>query len=89
MQRPTSVPEYRPTRLATLQQELRSLQEKRQQVETDPSLDADRRAIEVGYYDGILRWLQGQVTSLESQLAHVCVIQGGRSMRPCTRKTPG
>jgi hypothetical protein len=65
MQRPTSVPEYRPTRLATLQQEIRYLQEKRQQVETDPSLDANRRAIEVGYYNWILRWLQERVARLK------------------------
>ena len=67
MQRSARGPEYRPTRLAALQQELRYLQEKRQQVQADPSLDANRRAIEVRYYDAIIRRLQEQVTTLESR----------------------
>ena len=55
MQQIARAPDYRPTRLSTLQQELRHLQEKRQLVESDPSLDGNRRAIEVGYYDWIIR----------------------------------
>ena len=61
-------PDYRPTRLATLRQELRWLQEKRQHVETDPSLDAERRAVEIRYYDAIIPWLQEGVERLEVAL---------------------
>ena len=68
MQRTAEAPEYRPIRLATLQQELRSLQEKRHQAETDPSLDGDRRAIEVGYYDWIIRWLEERLAQLKADL---------------------
>jgi hypothetical protein len=56
------------SRLARLNHELRLIQEKRQQVETDPSLDAERQAIEVPYYDAILRWLLEGVERLEAAI---------------------
>jgi len=68
VQRVARAPDFRPTRLATLEQELRYLQEKRQQVETDPSLDGDRRAIELGYYDAIIRGLQERMARLKADL---------------------
>ncbi len=61
-------PEYRPARLATLYQELRCLQERHQEVEADPSLDVDRSAIEVRYYDAVIQWLQERVACHEADL---------------------
>jgi len=39
--------DYLSSRLARLKQELNLIQEKRQHVETDPSLDAERRTVEI------------------------------------------
>lgn len=60
--------DYLRSRLAGRMQELRLAQEKRQQVETDQSLTAERRDIEVKYYEAIIRWLLEGVERLEAAL---------------------
>lgn len=62
---------YLCNRLARLQQELALVQEKRQHVAIDPSLDAERRTIDTTYYDAIIQWLLEGVQRLEATLSCV------------------
>jgi hypothetical protein len=64
----TEAHDFLHSRLARLNHELRLIQEKRQYVETDPSLDGKRRVIHITYYDAILRWLLERVERLETAL---------------------
>ena len=57
-------PDYRPTRLATIKQQVSFHQEERRRVATDHTLTADLQAVLFTYHDTIIRWLQEQVTSL-------------------------
>lgn len=66
------------SRLTRLNHELRLVKETRQRVATDPSLDAQRQAIYVSYYDAIIRWLLEGVERLE--VAPSCA-DGSRSPR--------
>ncbi len=74
-----TMPDYRPVRLASLRHELRVLQEERDAVNVRPDLSAEQKTVYWTYHDAILRWLQGQVTSLENQLAPVCASQAGNA----------
>ncbi len=60
--------DYLRRRLARLKEELRLIRNKREHVETDSSLDAERRAVEVRYYDAITRWVLEGVERLEAAL---------------------
>ncbi len=60
--------DYLRRRLACLKEELRLVQKKREHVETDPSVDAERRAVEIRYYDAITRWVLEGVERLEAAL---------------------
>ena len=61
--------DYLRRRLANLKHELCLIQDMREYVETDPSLNAERRAIEIRYYDAITRWLLEGVERLEAALS--------------------
>jgi len=60
-------PDYRPSRLTTLKQQVAFHQEAQRRVATDPVLTADLRAMLLTYHDTILRRLQEHVTALESR----------------------
>jgi hypothetical protein len=60
--------DYLRSRLTGLKRELCYLQEKWQQVATDPSRDTERQAIDIRYYDAIIRWLLEGVERLEADL---------------------
>ena len=60
---------YLRSRLTRLTHELRLVQEMRQHVATDPSMDAQRRAIHIRYYDAIIRWMMEGVERLEVDLS--------------------
>lgn len=57
------------SRLARVTHELRLVQEMRQRVATDPSMDPQRQVIEIRYYDAILRWLLGGAERLEAVIS--------------------
>ncbi len=54
-------PDYRPTRLASLQSQVRFHQEHRRQVEADPALPNKLRKMQLAYYHTIIRWLYEQL----------------------------
>jgi hypothetical protein len=59
-------PDSHPTRLASLQSQIRLHQQQQREVEDDPALTADLRAMLVTYHSAIIRWLQEQVAAMES-----------------------
>ena len=60
-------PDYRPSRLVTLKQQVSFHQEEQRRVATDHALTADLRAMLVTYHAAIIRWLQEQVATMESR----------------------
>jgi hypothetical protein len=60
------IPDYRPSRLATLKQQVAFHQEEQRRLATDHALAADLRAMLVTYHNTIIRWLQEQVAAMES-----------------------
>jgi len=65
----TETRDYFRNRLARLRHELRLIQGTRLRVARDPSLDAQRRAIYVSYYDAIIRWMLEGMERLEGVLS--------------------
>jgi hypothetical protein len=61
-------PDYRPQQIASLKQQIGFHQQRREDIEADPTIDNDRKAMELTYHDKIIEHLQEQVTSLERQL---------------------
>ncbi len=60
------VPDDRTSRLASLQSQVRLHQQQRKQVEVDPALTADVRAMLLAYREKIIGWLREHVAAMES-----------------------
>lgn len=60
--------DYLHSRITNLKRELRLIEQERQRVEAYPSLDTERQAMYISYYDAIIRHLLNSIDRLEVTL---------------------
>jgi len=75
----TETRDYLGSRRTGRKRELCLIEGERQHVEADPSLDAERRAIHIKYYDVIIRYLPEGIDHVEAALRGV---SPGRNYTP-------